>query len=114
SRGRRRAWTGAWCRRARWAWSVPAATVGRASSAWSGPHFSVVACHHHCAPFDRWQATCQNQDMASEEERRKQHRHRHKGRYVRGVSDELWADFEQVAAALDSDRSAEIRRYIEW
>ncbi|MBL3664568.1 hypothetical protein JL475_00710 [Streptomyces sp. M2CJ-2] len=52
--------------------------------------------------------------MTSGEERRRQHRHRHKGRYVRGVSDELWADFEQAAAALDSDRSAEIRRYIEW
>lgn len=52
--------------------------------------------------------------MATEEERRKQHRHRHKQRVVRGVSDQLWADFEKVATALDSDRSAEIRRYIEW
>lgn len=52
--------------------------------------------------------------MTSEDERRRQHRHRYKGRYVRGVSDDLWADFEQAAAALDSDRSAEIRRYIEW
>lgn len=40
--------------------------------------------------------------------------HGEKLRGVRGVSDQLWSDFEKVAAALDSDRSAEIRRYIAW
>ncbi|TMU98085.1 hypothetical protein [Streptomyces sp. DASNCL29] len=52
--------------------------------------------------------------MTSEEERRKQHRHRHKQRVARGISDELWADFETAVRQKDSDRSAEIRRYIEW
>lgn len=40
--------------------------------------------------------------------------HGTKLRGVRNVDDQLWTDFEKVAAALDSDRSAEIRRYIEW
>lgn len=40
--------------------------------------------------------------------------HRTKLRGVRNVDDQLWDDFEKVATALDSDRSAEIRRYIEW
>jgi hypothetical protein len=40
--------------------------------------------------------------------------HRTKLRGVRNVDDQLWDDFEKVADALDSDRSAEIRRYIEW
>lgn len=40
--------------------------------------------------------------------------HKHKQRVARGIDDQLWADFEEVATALDSDRSAEIRRYIEW
>lgn len=40
--------------------------------------------------------------------------HREKLRGVRGVDDHLWADFEKAATALGSDRSAEIRRYIEW
>lgn len=40
--------------------------------------------------------------------------HRNKLRGVRNIDDDLWDDFEKVATALDSDRSAEIRRYIEW
>lgn len=40
--------------------------------------------------------------------------HREKLRGVRGVDDQLWADFEAAVGALDSDRSAELRRYMEW
>lgn len=40
--------------------------------------------------------------------------HRHKQRGLRGVDDQLWADFGTATAALDSDRSAELRRYMEW
>lgn len=40
--------------------------------------------------------------------------HKHPVRGLRGIDGELWADFEQAALALDSDRSAELRRYMEW
>jgi hypothetical protein len=40
--------------------------------------------------------------------------HRNKLRGVRGVDDELWDDFGDATARADSDRSAEIRRFIEW
>lgn len=40
--------------------------------------------------------------------------HKEKLRGVRNVGDQLWADFETAAAALGSDRSAELRRYMEW
>jgi hypothetical protein len=40
--------------------------------------------------------------------------HREKLRGVRGVDDQLWDDFGATVARVDSDRSAEIRRFIEW
>ncbi|MGW1364952.1 hypothetical protein ACWCQP_47100 [Streptomyces chartreusis] len=40
--------------------------------------------------------------------------HKQKLRGVRGVDDQLWKDFETAAARTDSDRSAILRRYIEW
>ncbi|GGV45483.1 hypothetical protein [Streptomyces spectabilis] len=51
--------------------------------------------------------------MPTPEERRKQHRHRHKQRVLRGISDELWGSFA-AAIPADSDRSAEVRQFIEW
>lgn len=52
--------------------------------------------------------------MATEEERRKQHRHRHKQRVVRGISDELVADFDAATHAVGSDRSNITRQLWEW
>ena len=40
--------------------------------------------------------------------------HKEKLRGVRGVEDQLWEDFETAVNRLDSDRSAELRRYMEW
>lgn len=40
--------------------------------------------------------------------------HKHPVRGLRGIDDELWRDFEAAAESLDSDRSAELRRYMEW
>jgi hypothetical protein len=40
--------------------------------------------------------------------------HREKLRGVRGVDDQLWDDFGTAVARVDSDRSAEIRRFMEW
>ncbi|WP_109030195.1 hypothetical protein [Streptomyces rubrogriseus] len=40
--------------------------------------------------------------------------HREKLRGVRGVDDQLWTDFGDATARVDSDRSAEIRRFMEW
>lgn len=40
--------------------------------------------------------------------------HKEKLRGVRGVDDQLWTDFEAATARADSDRSAELRRYMEW
>jgi hypothetical protein len=40
--------------------------------------------------------------------------HREKLRGVRGVDDQLWDDFGSATARADSDRSAEIRRFMEW
>jgi hypothetical protein len=40
--------------------------------------------------------------------------HREKLRGVRGVDDQLWADFGDASARADSDRSAELRRFMEW
>ncbi|MFF9899130.1 hypothetical protein [Streptomyces longispororuber] len=51
--------------------------------------------------------------MPSPEERRKQHRHKHKQRVLRGIPDELWNDFA-AAVPADSDRSAVVRHFIEW
>lgn len=41
-------------------------------------------------------------------------KHSEKLRGIRQIPDQLWADFEKAATDLGSDRSAEIRRYIEW
>jgi hypothetical protein len=40
--------------------------------------------------------------------------HRTKLRGVRGVDDELWDDFGDATSRVNSDRSAEIRRFMEW
>lgn len=40
--------------------------------------------------------------------------HKEKLRGVRGIDDQLWKDFETATARKDTDRSAELRRYIEW
>lgn len=52
--------------------------------------------------------------MVTEDERRKQHRHRHKQRVVRGIDDELVADFDAATHAVGSDRSNITRRLWEW
>ncbi|MFD4968984.1 hypothetical protein [Streptomyces sp. NPDC058424] len=40
--------------------------------------------------------------------------HRNKLRGVRGVDDQLWKDFGAAVTRADSDRSAELRRFMEW
>lgn len=40
--------------------------------------------------------------------------HRHSVRGLRGVSDELWADFTAAVSRSGSDRSAILRRFMEW
>lgn len=40
--------------------------------------------------------------------------HKHKQRVVRGIDDELIEDFDRAARDLGSDRSAEVRRFMEW
>lgn len=40
--------------------------------------------------------------------------HRNKLRGVRGVDDELWDDFGDAVTRADSDRSAELRSFMEW
>jgi hypothetical protein len=52
--------------------------------------------------------------MATEEERRKQHRHRHKQRVVRGIPDDLVADFDAATHSVGSDRSNITRQFWEW
>lgn len=52
--------------------------------------------------------------MTTDEERRKQHRHRHKQRVVRGIPDDLVADFDAATHAVDSDRSNITRQLWEW
>ncbi|MCX5598489.1 hypothetical protein OOK29_10090 [Streptomyces phaeochromogenes] len=52
--------------------------------------------------------------MTSEEERRKQHRHRHKQRVLRGIDDELATDFDAATHAVGSDRSNITRQLWEW
>lgn len=52
--------------------------------------------------------------MTTEDERRKQHRHRHKQRVVRGIPDELVADFDAATHAVGSDRSNTTRQLWEW
>jgi hypothetical protein len=64
--------------------------------------------------LDRWQATIHDCSMTTEEERRKQHRHRHKQRVLRGIDDQLAEDFDTAARRSGSDRSAMTRALWEW
>jgi hypothetical protein len=42
--------------------------------------------------------------------------HKHPVRGLRGIDEDLWKDFETAVKRADpsSDRSAELRRYMEW
>lgn len=40
--------------------------------------------------------------------------HKHPVRGLRGIDEELWRDFESATRRADSDRSAELRRFMEW
>ena len=40
--------------------------------------------------------------------------HKEKLRGVRGIDDQLWDDFDASASQQESDRSALLRRFIEW
>lgn len=52
--------------------------------------------------------------MTTDDERRKQHRHRHKQRVLRGIDDQLTADFDAATKAAGSDRSSITRQLWEW
>lgn len=52
--------------------------------------------------------------MTNHEERRKQHRHRHKQRVLRGIDDALTTEFDAAAAKAGSDRSRITRQLWEW
>ena len=40
--------------------------------------------------------------------------HSKKLRGIRQVPDELWTDFDAATKGVGTDRSAELRRYMEW
>ncbi|MFG2747988.1 hypothetical protein [Streptomyces xanthophaeus] len=40
--------------------------------------------------------------------------HKEKLRGVRNVNQQLWDDFEAATRQADTDRSAELRRFMEW
>lgn len=40
--------------------------------------------------------------------------HKEKLRGIRGVDQQLWDDFEAATRRADSDRSAELRQFMEW
>jgi hypothetical protein len=52
--------------------------------------------------------------MATDKERRKEHRHAHKQRILRGISDELVATFDATTHVAGSNRSAITRQFWEW
>lgn len=52
--------------------------------------------------------------MATQEERRAQHRHQYKQRVIRGAPDELWNDLDTTTKAAGTDRSAVTREFWEW
>ncbi|NUS83678.1 MAG: hypothetical protein HOY75_13260 [Streptomyces sp.] len=52
--------------------------------------------------------------MATDEERRAQHRHKHKQRVIRGASDDLWDDLDTATKKASTDRSAVTRQFWEW
>lgn len=64
--------------------------------------------------LDRWQATIHDSFVTTDEERRRQHRHKHKQRIIRGADDELVADFDAAAKRAGSDRSAVTRQFWAW
>jgi hypothetical protein len=74
----------------------------------------LVACHHYGTPLDWWQATVDDCLMATEDERRKQHRHRNKQRVLRGIDDALCDDFDDATRTAGSDRSNVTRQFWEW
>ncbi|MFJ8677281.1 hypothetical protein [Streptomyces sp. NPDC093589] len=41
-------------------------------------------------------------------------KHSEKLRGIRQIPDQLWTDFGAAAASVDSDRSAELRLFMEW
>jgi len=52
--------------------------------------------------------------MVTDEERRAQHRHKHKQRVIRGADDQLWDDLDTATRAAGTDRSAVTRQFWEW
>lgn len=40
--------------------------------------------------------------------------HKHPVRGLRGIDDDLWRDFEQAVGRAKTDRSAELRGFMEW
>ncbi len=40
--------------------------------------------------------------------------HKHPVRGLRGIPDDLWAAFEVATSNIGSDRSTELRAYMEW
>jgi hypothetical protein len=40
--------------------------------------------------------------------------HKHPVRGLRGIDEDLWRDFEAATGRAETDRSAELRRYMEW
>jgi metal-responsive CopG/Arc/MetJ family transcriptional regulator len=52
--------------------------------------------------------------MATDEERRTQHRHRHKQRVLRGIDDELAAEFDAATHRAHTDRSSITRQLWQW
>ncbi|MGA5009020.1 hypothetical protein ACPCDX_29030 [Streptomyces koyangensis] len=52
--------------------------------------------------------------MTTDNTRRKQHRHQYKQRVLRGIDDELTADFDAAARSVGSDRSNITRQLWEW
>lgn len=52
--------------------------------------------------------------MTTPKSDRRKDRHATKLRGLRNVDDQLWEDFEAATRRANSDRSAELRRYIEW
>ena len=89
---------------------MPGATSWRQGASWR-----VVAFAHIrgglppkilARPWTKWQATCHTLPMANQ--------HKFKQRVIRGVPDEDWADFDVLAQAAGTDRSAILRDFIAW
>ena len=56
--------------------------------------------------MDGWSTTWQNAPMANV--------HKHPVRGLRGVEAQLWREFEDATQRVGTDRSAELRRFMEW